>query len=75
MLNSRPVSYQEVIEARRELQDLAVAHWLQDDIHKWTWWLNVALTIVPWIIWWKLVDRKRVFEILAYGLLVTVTAT
>lgn len=74
-MNGKTVSYQEVIEARRELQRLSLEHWLQDDLHKWTWWLNVVLTIVPWIIWWKLVDRKRIFEILAYGLLVTMTST
>lgn len=74
-MNDNTVSYQEVIEVRRELQRLSLEHWLQDDIYKWTWWLNVVLTIVPWIIWWKLVDRKRVFEIMVYGLLVAMTAT
>lgn len=74
-MNGKTVSYQEVIEARRELQRLSLEHWLQDDLHKWTWWLNVVLTILPWIIWWKLVDRKRVFEILAYGLLLAMTST
>ncbi len=74
-MNGERVSFEEIIKARRELQDLTVAHWLQDDLYKWTWWLNVVLTIAPWIIWWKLVDRKRVLEILAYGLLVTMTST
>lgn len=74
-MQEKIVSYQEVIEVRRKLQELTVAHWGQDDIHKWTWWLNVFLTIIPWIIWWKLVDHKRVFEILAYGLLVSLTVT
>jgi len=30
------------------------------------------LSIIPWIIWWKLVDKKRVGKIFSYGLLVLI---
>ncbi|WP_078381106.1 CBO0543 family protein [Sutcliffiella halmapala] len=33
------------------------------------WWLLFISIFLPWIIWWKLADKKRLFELLTYGLL------
>ena len=29
----------------------------------WEWWLLVALTVIPLILWWIFLDRKRAYEI------------
>ncbi|WP_230499850.1 CBO0543 family protein [Sutcliffiella rhizosphaerae] len=39
------------------------------------WWLLFLSLFFPWVIWWKIVDRTRVFEILSYGLFWSVMAT
>lgn len=60
-------SYQKIVDLKQELASLELQNFFNDDIHKWTWWLNLGVTIIPWIIWWKLVDRKRILEIALYG--------
>ncbi|WP_198530493.1 CBO0543 family protein [Bacillus sp. LL01] len=39
------------------------------------WWLLFASIFFSWIIWWKAVDRSRLFEILSFGLFWAVMAT
>lgn len=39
------------------------------------WWLLFISIFWPWIVWWQLVAKKRIFEILAYGLLWAAMAT
>ncbi|NLP53060.1 CBO0543 family protein [Bacillus sp. RO1] len=39
------------------------------------WWLLLTSIFLPWVIWWWIVDKKRVFEILAYGLCWAAMAT
>jgi hypothetical protein len=36
------------------------------------WWLLVAFTIVPWIIWVKVVDKKRKLELVVVGLFIVI---
>lgn len=65
----------DVYEAKDKLMEAMLRHWYFDDLRKWTWWLSLVLTIIPLIIWWKIVDRKRLLEITVYGLLANITAT
>jgi hypothetical protein len=36
------------------------------------WWLLLAFLIVPWLIWVKVVDKKRTLEIIVVGLFVAI---
>ncbi|MFC5451579.1 CBO0543 family protein [Paenibacillus aestuarii] len=36
------------------------------------WWLLVAFTIVPWVIWVKIVDKKRKLELVVVGLFIAI---
>jgi hypothetical protein len=58
------------VQVQKSADILLRKYWLQETFLHWQWWLLLALTIVPWIIWWKIVDRRRIFEILTYGFLV-----
>lgn len=62
----------ELIELMRILSAKRNEYWLQDVFLTYQWWFLVSITIVPWVIWWKLVDKKRVIEILLYGTLISV---
>jgi len=46
--------------------------WFNEILFTWQWWILVF--VAPWIVWWRLVDRNRIFEILTYGLMVTLLA-
>jgi len=73
-LKSGNEEYLQILQLRREMGHLSLQHWLRDDLHKWTFWLNFFMVFIPWIIWWKFVDRKRITEIFAYGLLISVAS-
>lgn len=62
-------SYEDVKEARELLKEVAFKHWIQDDLFTWKWWVLLAATIIPWILWLSFRDKKRTFEILSYGLI------
>ncbi len=66
--------HKQELELQSQADALLREYWLKENFLTWEWWLLVALTIVPWIIWWRFVDRKRIFEILTYGFLVMVVS-
>jgi hypothetical protein len=68
-------SFEDVKKARETLKDVAFRHWVQDDLFTWKWWLLLAATIIPWILWIKFHDKKKTFEILSYGLIWSVLSS
>lgn len=34
------------------------------------WWILLATLIIPWVVWWKLVDKRNFKVILLYGLII-----
>jgi len=63
-----------MFEEMYDLQSAADAtgreFWFNNVVFSYQWWLLVAVAIIPYIVWWKIVDRRRLFEITTYGLLV-----
>lgn len=68
-----PVSEQ-IMELQRQVLALRISDWY-DKVVSWQYALLIVLLLVPWIIWWKLVDRKRIIEIFAFGLLVSTVSS
>ena len=44
--------------------------WYTHSFLSYQWWAMIFITIIPWFIWWKFVDKKRLLEILFFGLLI-----
>jgi hypothetical protein len=65
----------ELLNIKIRYRDLSVQHWLNYELFTWVWWLGIFSTIVPLIVWWKVVDRKRILELTVLGLIVNVSAT
>lgn len=65
-----PGGYEPILEAKRRLYELQYEHWLQNELFTWQWWALLAMLIVPWVVWWRLVDRRRTASILCYGLVI-----
>lgn len=68
-------SFQQVIEAQSEAVHLQTLHWLEYEVFTFQFWLLLLMLIIPWFIWWKLADRKRLLELIIYGFFVIIVAT
>jgi hypothetical protein len=56
-----------VYEKGRELARLSIQKWTSNEVFSFQWFLMVGLLIVAYVVWLKLVDRKRVTELLLIG--------
>jgi hypothetical protein len=63
-------TYEEVQQVRKILSDVSREHWINDEFMTWRWWVLLGLTLVPLLIWWKIVDKNRAQEIALYGCLI-----
>lgn len=52
----------------RQLTELRQQYWSHYDLFSAQWWLLLALFIVPWLVWWRLVDRTRLKDIVWFGI-------
>lgn len=74
-MNGTDQMYEEIIKLKEQLHDIFLEHYNEREIFSLTWWISIALIIIPIIIWWKVADKKRLLELIVYGLLVNVLAT
>ncbi len=63
-----------MMELQQELLALRIADWY-DKVISFQWFLLLAMLILPWIIWWKIVDRRQIAEIFSYGILVSIISS
>lgn len=62
------------IRTQEKLTELRIDYFFEHVLFSYQWWLLIIFTIVPWLIWWKLVDRRRLKAILACGLMIALLA-
>ena len=68
-------SFEEIIEAQNKVIQMQYQQWIHHDVFSLQFWLLLILLLLPWFIWWKVVDKKRLFDFLLYGLIVVTAAT
>jgi len=64
----------EIIQIQEKYERLHTKHFWEDVIFSYQWWFLLILTIVLWIIWIVLVDKKRLQNIVMIGLLTSLIA-
>lgn len=69
MQSKNTVDIQDAIEAQKNLFETNYTYWLEHGLFSFSWWFLIIVSIVPWFIWWKFVDKKRLLEISTVGLL------
>lgn len=67
-------TFDEINEIRLLLKEATITHWLHAELFHLNWWINLILTLLPLYIWWKLVDKERVFKILTFGLMIAIVS-
>lgn len=68
-------SYEDIQRVRAQLYRMSYEHWIHDDLWSFNWWLLLGAAILPWVIWFKYVNKQRIFEIFSYGLTFGTIAT
>ncbi|MDR4947090.1 CBO0543 family protein [Neobacillus cucumis] len=62
-------SYGEIQKIENKLADMKNEYWLHHDLFTFQWWLLLIIFILPWIVWWRYVDKNRLKEIVLFGCL------
>lgn len=74
-MNENLKSTLELNELHHNFVKQDINHWLNHELFSWNWWLLVAFTVIPWIIWIMIVDRRRLLEILLFGTLIIISTS
>lgn len=61
-------------QLRLQLWDLLYAQW-KENLFSAQWWFLVAFIAVSYTLWWRYVDKRRLFEILLFGSFIAVCRT
>lgn len=70
-----PDSARQILDMHEVFSNLKKEVWLADVLWSWQWWLLLALLFLPWAVWWRLVDKKRLTAICLLGVFVLATAS
>lgn len=65
-------SHEMILELEKQLTYARVENWIHHDLFTFQWWLLMVVLIVPWIIWWRYVDKRRLLEISLAGAMVLI---
>jgi len=55
-----------------QLTKLRLEQYMSEFLFSWRWWLFLGLFVVPWYIWWRLVDKKNLKAIIICGLILAI---
>lgn len=62
-------------DLKYELFHLSIKHWINYEFLTWRWFLKILLLIMFVFLFYKFADRKRILEIVAYGLFISLVST
>ena len=65
----------QMIQTNIMYKQLSIEHWVKYEVFTWQWCIGIACVVIPLLLWWKLVDRRRILEIMAFGFLINILAT
>ncbi len=60
--------YDKIFEHKEELTDMLIKYWQQySNMGTWYFWGNVSILLIPLIVLFFTIDKKRLFEIAFFG--------
>ncbi|WP_246938560.1 CBO0543 family protein [Bacillus pinisoli] len=68
-------TYEEIQEVRKSLSEMSIKHWRHDDLLSLSWWFLLFSTFMPYIVWWRYVNKTKFYEIFSFGLFCGIVAT
>lgn len=67
-------SWQKVSELAQEYRSAELHYWLNETLFTPIWWILFVTTLGTLIVWFLILDKKRITEILTFGLLVSIVS-
>ena len=58
-----------ILQTLAQLNQLRLEFYIANTLFTWRWWLLIVIAIIPFIVWWLLVDKRRLSKILLYGVI------
>lgn len=65
----------QIFEQYGKIHDEIERVWVEHMVFTWHWWLDVALAVLPWILWVIVRDRKRTHSLMYAGLFTMLIAS
>lgn len=65
-------NFDDILKVHSELVKMENDYWSTDVLFSIQWWVLLVILIVPWLLWVRYVDRKRIQQILLFGVLLIV---
>jgi hypothetical protein len=64
-----------ILDENVSVHDALERLWAEQIVFTWHWWFDVALSVLPWILWIIVRDRKNTHNLLYAGLFTMLAAT
>jgi hypothetical protein len=61
-----------VQQIKLTLWNLTYNNWKTEELFSVQWWSLITIIAISYIVWWKLVDKQRIIQIVLFGSLVSV---
>ncbi|WP_240468554.1 CBO0543 family protein [Gracilibacillus sp. YIM 98692] len=66
-------TWDEIVKLRLELRNTNLEYWLNENLFTFSWWMLMITAFFLAILWWYVLDKSKMLEIVLYGLFVTTT--
>ena len=66
--------FNEYLSAKGYMVALRIDHWIKHEFLSAQWFGIIIISIVFIFVWWRLLDKKRLMEILLFGFFIAITA-
>ncbi|MYL54939.1 hypothetical protein GLW08_16515 [Pontibacillus yanchengensis] len=60
-------TWEDIINLREKLIEQYNVYWFNNNLFHFSWWAIIILNIISIFVLWKLIDKKRLFELLTLG--------
>lgn len=75
MKHNPSVSVKDLYNTQKHYFEVNYDRWINDVLFTFNWWFLIIIMILPIFVWWRLVDKTRMMEIIFVGLCISIIAT
>lgn len=69
--NQNMQKFEEIEYHYDKLKVLWLNYWKEEVVFTYQWWIMILILILPFFLWWMLVDKRRIIEISLVGLFIS----